>query len=115
MATPMLQNPFDFGFADVVMPSAEKAAAASPSSAAAATRFDGILNGTKLLFDTCIGLPSMEPKWFEWVISGEPIDAWLDEPPPSFLGDPSIEFTDMIAAMHRDVLPLLEDAVRRAG
>lgn len=109
----LLPNPF-LNAADAVMPSAEQAAASPMPSDAAAdpSRFDRLLNGTKLLRDTCLGLACMEPKWAEWVISGEPSDAWLDDQPPLFLSDPSDDF---IANFHHEVLPMLETLVRRAG
>ena len=42
------------------------------------------------------------------------VDAFMAaiEPAPAFITDPSDDF---IAAMHRDVLPVIEDAVRRGG
>lgn len=105
MSTTVLQNPFNFGFADEVMPSAEKAAAPKPpASGAAATRFDRLFDPEKFLRDICIGLPVMSAAGF-CAITG-------DDLPPLFLSDPSDDF---IAAMHRDVLPVIEDAVRRGA
>lgn len=101
-----LPNPFDFGFADVVMPSAEKAAA-SPSAKvddAAAARFDRLFDPEKFLRDIGLGLPDMGAQGFANMMGEEPL--------PVFITDPSPDF---IAAMHRDVLPIIEDAVRRAG
>lgn len=98
MTTPALANPFDFGFADVVMPSAENAAAPLtplPSGAAAA-RFDRYFDPVAFMNYITIGFP----------------ETMADDDPPLFITDPSPDF---IAAFHRDVLPTLEQLARRGG
>lgn len=57
-----------------------------------------------------VDVRSAEPTDNRFVLD---VDAFMAaiEPAPAFITDPSPDF---IAAMHRDVLPVLEDAVRRA-
>lgn len=106
MTTPM-PNPF-FGFVDEVDTSTETAAASSPSrapgDAAADTRFDRYFDPEKFLRDIGLGLPGMSAQGFAAMI-GDESDV------PLFIGAPSDDF---IAAVQRDVLPLIEDHVRRA-
>lgn len=84
-------------------PSVTDRAVASPQPSDATARFDRYFNPEKFLRDICIGLPAMSATAF-CELTGEEL--------PLFLSDPSEDF---IAAMHRDVLPLLETLVRRVG
>src|SRR5262245_40631334 len=105
--TATMPNPFDFGFVDVVMPSTEKAAA-SPMPPRVG---DAAANLYPRGFDCVQFLGAIEDRC--WQCGSQGASCYcnnpacpFDGPMPVFLSDPSEEF---IAAMHRDVLPLLED------
>lgn len=85
-------------------PSVTDRAVATHQPREATARFDRYFDPEKFLRDIALGLAVMSERGFAQVTGA-------DEP-PLFLSDPSDDF---IAAMHRDVLPVIEDHVRRAG
>lgn len=60
--------------------------------------------------DAVYAPPAAGSRWDELYDEAALWRAIFDEPLPMFISDPSPDF---IAAMHRDVLPIIEDAVRR--